>query len=423
DGISCLSVLHELAGDFPTGGAAGLSLGEITAYAAAGTFDFASGLKLVERRGELMDEACAATNGAMAAMIGADENVVRQLAADEDVDIANINAPGQIVISGERAKVEAAIGVAREYGIRRATLLNVAGAYHSRLMESAYERLGAALQHVMVQPPRFPVISNVTGEEVETPIEIRQTLQDQVTGTVRWMDCVERLVALGCDLFIELGPGGVLAGLLRRTRKDVDVMSVSDAESVRKLINTTTYRFDSDEPQHMHVIWAWARGLVQYRDVFDNHMPLFQIMFAPIFGVIGDRATILYWMRFILLPMYFVGAWCTYRVGESVFSRRAGIWAVILTGFYTKYHFSSFEFRTDNLWAPLWLLCVTVLISGALTVPRAVVAGLLLGFCFGISMKSALLLVSLLVGAAVALVLIGRKRLGQSWSHLARCAA
>jgi [acyl-carrier-protein] S-malonyltransferase len=233
-GLACLSVLRELAGNFSIGGAAGLSLGEITAHAAAGTFDFASGLKLVERRGELMDGACAATNGAMAAMIGADENVVRQLAADEDVDIANINAPGQIVISGERAKVEAAIGVAREYGIRRATLLNVAGAYHSRLMESAYERLGAALQHVMVQPPRFSVISNVTGEEVETPIEIRQTLQDQVTGTVRWTDCVERLAELGCDFFIELGPGGVLAGLLRRTLKDADVVSVSDVESVRK---------------------------------------------------------------------------------------------------------------------------------------------------------------------------------------------
>ena len=109
-----------------------------------------------------------------------------------------------------------------------------------------------------------------------------------------------------------------------------------------KIVNMTRYRFDSDESQHMHVIWAWARGFVQYRDVFDNHMPLFQILFAPIFGVIGDRATILYWMRFILLPMHFVGAWCTYRIGESVFSRRAGIWAVILTGFYTKYHFSSF---------------------------------------------------------------------------------
>src|SRR5438477_3444707 len=186
---------------------------------------------------------------------------------------------------------------------------------------------------------------------------------------------------------------------------------------VIKLANMTHYRFDSDESQHMHVIWAWARGFVQYRDVFDNHMPLFQIMFAPIFGLIGDRATILYWMRFILLPMYFVGAWCTYRIGEILFSRRAGVWAIILTGLFTKYHFASFEFRTDNLWAPLWLLCVLTLVSGPLTVPRAVVAGLLLGFCFGISMKSALLLVSLLVGAAVALFLIGRKRLGQSWSH------
>src|SRR5256884_1464721 len=226
-GLACLSVLRELAGNFPLGGGAGLSLGEITAYAAAGTFDFASGLKLVQRRGELMDEACSATNGAMAAMIGADENAVRQLAADEDVDIANINAPGQIVISGELAKVEAAVGVAKEYGIRRATMLNVAGAYHSRLMESAYERLGAVLQHVPMQPPSFPVISNVTGEEVRTPVEIRRALQDQVTGTVRWLDCMERLAGLGCDFFIELGPGGVLAGLLRRTRQELEVISVA----------------------------------------------------------------------------------------------------------------------------------------------------------------------------------------------------
>src|SRR5437899_9549608 len=140
-GLACLSILRELAGGFPIGGAAGLSLGEMTAHAAAGTFDFEAGLKLVQKRGELMDEACAATIGGMAAMIGGLENEVRQLAADEDVDVANINAPGQIVISGELAKVEAAVGVAKEYGIRRATMLNVAGAYHSRLMESAYEQL------------------------------------------------------------------------------------------------------------------------------------------------------------------------------------------------------------------------------------------------------------------------------------------
>jgi [acyl-carrier-protein] S-malonyltransferase len=233
-GLACLSILRELAGDFSIGGAAGLSLGEMTAHAAAGTFDFASGLKLVQKRGELMDEACAATNGAMAAMIGAAENDVRRLAADEDVDVANINAPGQIVISGERAKVEAAVGVAKEYGIRRATMLNVAGAYHSRLMESAYEKLGGALLEMQMQLPKFPVISNVTGEEVKTLPEIRRTLQDQVTSTVRWADCMERLVDLGCDFFVELGPGGVLAGLLKRTVKDVDVVSVSEAESVRE---------------------------------------------------------------------------------------------------------------------------------------------------------------------------------------------
>jgi [acyl-carrier-protein] S-malonyltransferase len=232
-GLACLAALREVAGEFPIEGAAGLSLGEITAHAAAGTFDFATGLKLVQRRGELMDEACAATYGAMAAMIGADENTVRLLAADEDVDVANINAPGQIVISGELAKVEAAIGVAKEYGIRRATLLNVAGAYHSRLMESAYVKLGEALAEIPMQTPRFAVISNVTGEEVTTPDEIRRTLQDQVTATVRWLDCMERLLERGCELFIELGSAGVLAGLLKRTRKDVDVVSASDAESAR----------------------------------------------------------------------------------------------------------------------------------------------------------------------------------------------
>src|SRR5437899_9153177 len=232
-GLACLSILRESAGDFPIGGAAGLSLGEMTAHAAAGTFDFASGLKLVQKRGELIDEACAATNGAMAAMIGAAENDVRRLAADEDVDVANINTPGQIVISGELAKVEVAVGVAKEYGIRRATMLNVAGAYHSRLMESTYEKLGHALLEVQMQVPQFPVISNVTGREVETLPEIRQTLQDQVTSTVRWVGCMERLVDLGCDLFIELGPGGVLAGLLKRTRNDVEVISVGDVDSVR----------------------------------------------------------------------------------------------------------------------------------------------------------------------------------------------
>src|SRR6184192_746604 len=232
--LASLAVLREIAGNFSVTGAAGLSLGEITAHAAAGTFDFGTGLKLVQQRAEFMDEACAATLGGMAAMIGGLENDVRRLAADEDVDIANVNAVDQIVISGELAKVEAAVGVAKEYGIRRAMMLNVAGAYHSRLMESAYVKLEKVLADLPMQSPDFTVISNVTGEEVKMPEEIRQTLRDQVTGTVRWTDCMQRLIHLGCDFFIELGPGNVLAGLLKRTNRDINVMSVGDAESVRK---------------------------------------------------------------------------------------------------------------------------------------------------------------------------------------------
>jgi len=231
-GLACLAALQGVAGEFPIEAAAGLSLGEWTAHAAAATYDFATGLRLVETRGRLMDAACAATAGAMAAMIGADETAVRALAADIDVDVANINAPGQIVISGESAKVELAVSLAKEHGIRRATLLNVAGAYHSRLMNSAYEQLGAPLLDANLRLPRFTVLSNVTGEPAGTLPEIRSALREQVTSTVRWADCMENLLTRGCNLFLELGPGEVLAGLLRRTRKDVDVMSVSDAASV-----------------------------------------------------------------------------------------------------------------------------------------------------------------------------------------------
>lgn len=231
-GLACLAALRAVAGDFEIEAAAGLSLGEWTAHGAAGTFDFATGLKLVELRGQLMDAACAATAGAMAAMIGADENTVRGLAADTDVDVANLNAPGQIVISGETAKIELAVSLAKEHGIRRATLLNVAGAYHSRLMNSAFEQLGPPLLEAELRAPRFAVMSNATGTAVETLPEIRTALQDQVTTTVRWTECMESLLARGCDFFVELGPGEVLAGLLRRTRKDAEVMSVSDPASV-----------------------------------------------------------------------------------------------------------------------------------------------------------------------------------------------
>jgi len=232
-GLAAFAVLRELAGDLQPTAAAGLSLGELTAHCAAGTFEFASGLRLVQRRGELMDEACAATNGTMIALIGADENTARALAAAADIDLANINSPGQIVLSGERAKVEVAAALSPEFGIRRATMLNVAGAYHSRLMERAYQQFAAPLLETEMQMPRFTVFSNVSGVAATTLPAIRQTLQDQITGTVRWVDCMQGMLDLGCNFFIELGPGSVLAGLLQRTRKGADVVSVSDAASAR----------------------------------------------------------------------------------------------------------------------------------------------------------------------------------------------
>jgi [acyl-carrier-protein] S-malonyltransferase len=232
-GLACLAVLKKELGDFPIRAVAGLSLGEFTAHAAAGTFDFETGLRLVAQRGLFMQEACEQTIGGMAAMIGGDESAVRQLASETDVDVANLNSPGQIVISGESSKVALAVSLAKEHGVRVAKTLNVAGAYHSRLMNSAFLRLGEELQRTELASPRFPVICNVDATPVREPEEIRESLQDQVTGTVHWTETMEYLVDdEKCDLFIELGPGGVLASLLNRTRKGTPCVSITDCATL-----------------------------------------------------------------------------------------------------------------------------------------------------------------------------------------------
>lgn len=238
-GLAVLAALREQVGDFRVVGAAGLSLGEFTAHAAAGTFDFETGLRLVEKRGQFMEDACNATVGAMAALIGAEENAARSLAADAEVDVANLNCPGQVVLSGERAKIDMALELARDRGIRRATLLNVAGAYHSRLMEPAYLQLAEELLRTILRNPAFPVVSNVDARPVgENDFDgVRRQLTEQVTSTVRWTGCIEHLVdVLGCDLFLELGPGETLAGLVRRIRKDVEVLSIGDAQGLARAV-------------------------------------------------------------------------------------------------------------------------------------------------------------------------------------------
>jgi [acyl-carrier-protein] S-malonyltransferase len=232
-GFACLAALRSRLGDFSAQFAAGLSLGEFTAHAAAGTFSFADGLKLVAERGRLMQEACERTTGSMAAMIGGEEADVRALAAECDIDVANFNSPGQIVLSGSVEGIDKAVAGAKAKGIRIAKKLNVAGAYHSRLMQSAADALAPTLAATPMTAPRIPVIANFTARAVSTPDEIRAALASQVTGSVRWTETIEYLVDIEkVELLIELGPGGVIAGLVKRTRKETPVLSISDCASL-----------------------------------------------------------------------------------------------------------------------------------------------------------------------------------------------
>ncbi|MCW1885921.1 ACP S-malonyltransferase [Luteolibacter flavescens] len=231
-GLVAYALLKERVGGLNPVAAAGLSLGEFTAHAAAGTFSFEDGLKIVARRGLFMEEACQATQGSMAALIGGEEAAVKALAAECDVDVANFNAPGQIVLSGTVAGIDAAVEKARDHGIRRAIKLNVAGAYHSRLMQSAQDKLATELAGVSVQSPVLPVVCNFGASVVSEPAEIRSMLEKQVTGSVRWTESIELLVEKGHRTFIELGPGKVLAGLVAKISKDATVYSVEDLSSL-----------------------------------------------------------------------------------------------------------------------------------------------------------------------------------------------
>jgi [acyl-carrier-protein] S-malonyltransferase len=236
-GLACLAALKEKLPEFAFDAAAGLSLGEFTAHAAAGTFDFKTGLELVAKRSQAMQEACEKTQGGMAAVIGGEENRIRELAAAADVDVANFNSPGQIVLSGEASKIALAVSLAKEYGARKAVELQVAGAFHSRLMESAYLKLKDVLQSTSIESPKVPVVCNVDARAVSDPEAIRRTLSDQVTGSVRWTESVEYLLdQLHCNQLIELGPGGVLAGLVGRIRKGTPVISFSNSATLAEAV-------------------------------------------------------------------------------------------------------------------------------------------------------------------------------------------
>jgi [acyl-carrier-protein] S-malonyltransferase len=237
-GLMALALIRERLPKLTPVAAAGLSLGEFTAHAAAGTFSFEEGLKIVGKRGAFMEEACKATEGSMAALIGGEEEQVQALAAVADVDIANLNAPGQIVLSGTVAGIDTAVAKAKEFGIRRAIKLNVAGAYHSRLMQSAQDKLAAELVTLELKTPSIPVICNYAATPVSEAAEIRAMLEKQVTGSVRWTASIQKLIAMGHRNFLELGPGKVIAGLVSKIDKDAVVHSVEDIASLEAAVET-----------------------------------------------------------------------------------------------------------------------------------------------------------------------------------------
>jgi [acyl-carrier-protein] S-malonyltransferase len=205
--------------------ALGLSLGEITALTAAGAFDFATGLRVVAERGQLMQRACEQTSGTMASIIGEEREKIAALCAEFEVEMANLNCPGQIVISGEKARILAAVAAAKERGMRKVIQLNVAGAYHSRLMEPARDAFAAFLATIPLARPNLTVFSNTTGRPVTAPDETRAALVRQVVSPVLWEDCMRSAAAAGAGQFLELGPGAVLAGLARRTNREWPVRS------------------------------------------------------------------------------------------------------------------------------------------------------------------------------------------------------
>ena len=228
---------------------AGHSLGEYSALAAARAFGLPTAARLLRLRGEAMQRAVPAGEGAMAALLGAEMEQARALCgrAAEDpetaerqvIEVANDNGGGQVVVSGHRGAVERAVGLAGEEGIRRAMLLPISAPFHCALMAPAAEAVAEALERAELRPPAVPVVANVSAAKATDPAEIRRLLVEQVTATVRWRECVAAMAAMGCDRFVELGAGRVLTGLMKRNAPDATAMACgtpAEVEAVLKAV-------------------------------------------------------------------------------------------------------------------------------------------------------------------------------------------
>jgi [acyl-carrier-protein] S-malonyltransferase len=219
---------------------AGHSLGEYSALVAAGSLNLSEALQLVRKRGEYMQEAVPEGTGAMAAVLGLDAEAVgqvcREAAQGETVSFANLNSPAQIVIAGHNAAVERAMGLAKSRDARRVTLLNVSAPFHCALMQPAAERLAADLDAAEITDPWIPLVSNVDAVVVREADRVRDGLKRQVTAPVRWAECIATLLGEGVEMFIEVGPGKVLCGLLRQIKREARSAHVEDMASLKETL-------------------------------------------------------------------------------------------------------------------------------------------------------------------------------------------
>jgi [acyl-carrier-protein] S-malonyltransferase len=252
--IFCVSVAAlralEAAGVPRPAYVAGHSLGEFSALVAAGTLSFEAGLLLVARRAEAMQRAADARPGSMSSVLGLSaegvEMAVEAAAQGQVLAVANDNAPGNVVVSGEWTALERLPAAAKELGAKRVVPLSVGGAFHSPLMSPAVEAFGPHLASAPLRDPLIPVVANATGEPVTSAEELRQLLARQLTGRVRWTESVRRMAALGVDTFIEVGPGTVLSGLIKRTVEGTRVLSAANAEGVAGVADALRSQADGD---------------------------------------------------------------------------------------------------------------------------------------------------------------------------------
>lgn len=213
--------------------AAGLSLGEWGALCAAGVLDFASTLKVLEARGRFMQEACEATPSGMIAIVGATPEQLETLCEKTGCTVANVNSAAQQVLSGSKEAIAAAAAVAKELGIKRAIPLATAGGFHSPFMAPAREKLAPVLDTITFHAPKFPVLSNVTGQpHASDPAAIKALMLEQVTGTTNWAADVAAAKEMGCTTFVEFGPGKVLSGLIKKIDASLTTANVADLASL-----------------------------------------------------------------------------------------------------------------------------------------------------------------------------------------------